>query len=107
MINPDYLIVFAGMGVVTYIPRWIPLVFLSRRELPQWLVEWLDFIPASILSALVLPYLITSGNPRHFDLLRPELLVAIPTFVFALKTKSLAGTVIVGMFLYWLAGMYL
>jgi len=27
--------------------------------------------------------------------------VALPTFVFALKTKSLGGTVVVGMALFW------
>jgi branched-subunit amino acid transport protein len=107
MMNAEYLIVFAGMGLVTYVPRWFPLVFLSRRQLPQWLVEWLDFIPAAILSALVLPCLVTAGDPRHLDLFRHELLVAIPTFIFALKTRSLAGTVILGMFLFWLAGMFL
>ncbi|WP_422573630.1 hypothetical protein [Methanothrix sp.] len=30
-------------------------------------------------------------------------MVAIPTFLFALKTRSLGGTVIVGMALFWLA----
>jgi len=107
MMNTDYLLVFVGMGLVTYIPRWFPLVFLSRRQLPQWLIEWLDFIPAAILSALVLPCLVTAGDPRNLDLLRHELLVAIPTFIFALKTRSLAGTVILGMFLFWLAGIFL
>lgn len=107
MLSAEYLAVIAGMGIVTYVPRWIPLVFLTRRQLPVCLVEWLDFIPASILSALVVPYLITTGDPRHLDFMRPELFVAIPTFAFALMTKSLAGTVIVGMFLFWLAGIYL
>ena len=106
MISTEYLAVIAGMGIVTYVPRWFPLVFLTRHLLPLWLVEWLDFIPASILSALVVPYLITTGEPRHLDFMRPELFVAIPTFAFALKTKSLAGTVVVGMFLFWLAGIY-
>jgi branched-subunit amino acid transport protein len=107
MMNTDYLLVFVGMGLVTYVPRWFPLIFLSRRQLPQWLIEWLDFIPAAILSALVLPCLVTAGEPRHLDLFRHELLVAIPTFIFALKTRSLAGTVILGMFLFWLAGILL
>jgi branched-subunit amino acid transport protein len=107
MMNTDYLLVFVGMGLVTYVPRWFPLVVLSRRQLPQWLIEWLDFIPAAILSALVLPCLVTAGDPRHLDLFRHELLVAIPTFIFALKTRSLAGTVILGMFLFWLAGIFL
>jgi branched-subunit amino acid transport protein len=103
----EYLAIIVGMGVVTYGPRWFPLLFLARRRMPSWLIEWLDFIPASILSALVVPYLVTSGEPRHLDVFRPELFVALPTFAFAVKTKSLAGTVVVGMFLFWFAGMYL
>ena len=101
-----YVLLILGMGMVTYIPRLIPIIFLSQRELPQWLVDWLDYIPAAILSALIFPAILTSGEPRVFDITRPELLIAIPTFVVAFKTKSLAGTVIFGMFLYWFAGRY-
>jgi len=36
------------------------------------------------------------------SLWQPELWVAIPTFIFALKTKSLGGTVVIGMALFWL-----
>ena len=92
------------MGLVTYLPRWLPLFFLSDRKLSDWFVEWLDMIPVAILSALLIPELVITGEPRHLDLFTPELLVAIPTFIFAFFTKSLGGTVIVGMALYWLTG---
>ncbi|HOO90218.1 MAG TPA: AzlD domain-containing protein [Syntrophales bacterium] len=107
MIHADYLYILIGMGIVTYVPRWLPLVFLSRLRLPEWFEQWLDLIPAAILSSLILPILITTGEPRQLDLLRPELIVAVPTFLFAIKTRSLAGTVVVGMFLFWLAGKFL
>ncbi len=95
--------IIIGMGVVTYIPRWLPLFFLARHRLPSWLIDWLDFIPAAILSALILPALVTAGEPRHLVWSKPDLWVAIPTLIFALKTKSLAGTVVIGMAFYWLA----
>lgn len=100
--NPgtDYLLVVMGMGAVTFLPRWMPLFALARRRLPSWLLDWLDLIPAAVLSALVLPALLTSGDPRHMNLLRPELYAAVPTFLFALKTRSLGGTVVIGMALY-------
>jgi branched-subunit amino acid transport protein len=100
----EYLILVLGMGFVTFLPRWIPLFFLARRNLPDLFVEWLDLIPVAIISALLLPALVTAGEPRHLAVFRPELLVAVPTFVFAQKTKSLGGTVIVGMMLFWLVG---
>ena len=101
----DYIYLIIGMGLVTYIPRWFPLFFLARRRLPDWLIEWLDLIPAAILSALVLPALVTFGEPRHLDLFRPELLVSVPTFIVAIKTKSLGITVMAGMFLFWMTGL--
>jgi branched-subunit amino acid transport protein len=104
MIAKEYMAVVMGMGLVTFLPRWLPLVYLTKRNLPAWLVEWLDLIPAAILSALLLPELVTSGLPRSLDLWRPELAVAVPTLLFAIFTKSLGGTVITGMLLYWLAG---
>ena len=107
MVSNEYMAVILGMGLVTFLPRWLPLVYLTKRNLPSWLVEWLDLIPAAILSALLLPELVASGVPRTLDLLRPELAVAVPTFLFAIFTKSLGGTVIVGMLLYWLAGKVL
>ena len=101
MFEDEYVIIVLGMSLVTYLPRCIPLLALARRNLPDWLVEGLDLIPAAILSALLLPLLITTGDPRRIELFRPELLVAIPTFLFALRTKSLSGTVILGMILFW------
>lgn len=103
MIHSDYLLLLIGMGLVTYIPRWVPLFYLSRRRLPQWFVDWLELIPVAILSALVLPEIVTMGDPRKLILFNPKLLVALPTFIFALKTRSLGGTVVLGMLLFWLA----
>ena len=107
MVSSEYLAVILGMGLVTFLPRWLPLVYLTKRNLPAWLVDWLDLIPAAILSALLLPELVTGGAPRSLDLLRPELMAAVPTLLFAIFTKSLGGTVIVGMFLFWLTGKVL
>jgi branched-subunit amino acid transport protein len=106
MIESEYLLLVIGMGIVTYTPRWFPIFFLSRRKLPPWFSEWLDLIPVAILSALVIPELVTSSNPRQLDFFKPQLLVALPTFIFALKTRSLGGTVVVGMLLFWLVGKW-
>jgi branched-subunit amino acid transport protein len=107
MVSKGYLAVILGMGIVTILPRWLPLVYLTKRSLPSWLVEWLDFIPAAILSAILLPALVTDSATRSLDLGRPEFIVAIPTLVFAILTKSLGGTVIVGMILFGLAQKFI
>ncbi len=103
----DYMILFCGMGLVTYLPRALPLIYLAHKQLPQWLVDWLSLIPVAILSALLFPSLFADSANRSLSLGKPEFLVAIPTLIFALKTRSLGGTVLVGMVLYWLAGFYI
>lgn len=101
----DYLLLFGGMGLVTYGPRALPLLYLAHKKMPQWLIDWLSLIPVAILSALLAPSLVSDATTRSFDVGRLELLVAVPTLLFALKTRSLGGTVLVGMLLYWLGGM--
>jgi len=103
----SYLFLFLGMGLVTYLPRALPLLYLAHRQLPQWLVDWLALIPVAVLSALLAPSLLVDDATRTVALGKPELLVAIPTLIFALKTRSLGATVLLGMLLYWLAGLIL
>lgn len=103
MSAPDVAVLAFCMGVVTYLTRWLPLFFLSRRPLPAWFGEWLELVPAAILSALILPELLLAPQTQSFTLLQPKLLVSIPTFYFALKTRSMAGSVLFGMLLFWIA----
>ncbi|AMV73540.1 hypothetical protein JCM30471_19570 [Desulfuromonas carbonis] len=99
-----YLLLLLGMGAVTYLPRLLPLLFLSQRTLPRWLVEWLELIPVAILAALLAPALLVDDGAGRIDLLRPQLWVAVPTFYVAWRSRSLGGTVVAGMGLFWLLG---
>ena len=102
MQETEYLLLVIGMGLVTYIPRYLPLFLLAQRELPRWLIEWLDMIPAAILSALVFSELFLSGSPHHLDLISAKSLAAVPTLFIALRTRSLGWTVISGMAVFWM-----
>jgi branched-subunit amino acid transport protein len=101
MNSTDFLLLMLAMGAVTYLPRMLPLVVLSRRTLPGWFAEWLELVPAAILSALIAPTLFAQSDPRLLVLGKVELLAAFPTLLCACLTRSLAGTVVVGMFCYW------
>lgn len=84
-----YLLTVIGMGLATFIPR------------------WLKFVPAGILSALVMPSVLMNPATHEISLWRPEFLVALPTLAFGWWSRSLGGTVIVGMLLFFLAGKLL
>lgn len=102
---PEYILLFAAMGLVTYLPRWLPLVYLAHKRMPKWLVDWLSLIPVAILSSLLAPSLLVGSQSHSFTFSKTDLWVALPTLLFALKTKSLGGTLLVGMLLFWLVGM--
>lgn len=79
-----------------------PHVALRQGDLPLF-VRWLRFVPASILSALVVPSILLDPA-GDLSLIRPEFLVALPTLAFAWWTRSLGGTVVVGMVLFSCVG---
>ena len=85
-----------GSALVTFLPRVLPLIVLSRIELPEWGIRWLNYVPISVMGALVGQELFVQDE--QISLLNNiELLAAIPTVLVAMKTKSLLGTVVVGM----------
>lgn len=96
-VRPAVLALFAGMALVTYLPRMLPLVVLSRFELPPALLKWLSFVPVAVLSALLAKSILVTGDgglalpPQHW-----ELLAALPAFFVAARTRSLMGTVLTG-----------
>jgi len=103
-IRLNILIIIMGSALVTLIPRVLPLVVLSRFQLPNGLIRWLQHIPVAVIAALIAQELfITEG---HFAFNQLEWLAALPTFAVAIITRSLLGTVIVGlvcmMLLRWL-----
>jgi len=91
------------MMVVTYVPRAAPLLILPHVDLPKFVRRWLEFVPAAIMSALVAPGILAPGGHLTFTWHNPLLLAAIPTLLVALRTRSLGGSVVVGMLAYWLA----
>lgn len=85
------------MLLVTYIPRVLPLLILTRMEIPEIIIHWLRFIPVAILAALLTPgILIVEGN-LMLNIHNIFLLAAIPTFIVAIYKKDIFLTVIMGM----------
>lgn len=92
-----------GMGLVTYLPRLLPILFLSGRTLRPLLVAWLRLVPPAVLSAMLAPALL--APERKIDLGFDNIFfwTALVAFPVAWKSKSLFATVIVGMGLVALA----
>jgi len=95
-VRGDILLIIAGASLVTVLPRVLPLVLLSRVQLPNWAMRWLSFVPVAVMAALVgQDVLAAEGQlaPPHQN---AELIAALPTFAAALLTRSLLVTVVAG-----------
>ncbi len=94
------------MAFVTFLPRFFPMALLARRTLPERVRKGLEYFPISILSAIVFPILFFNGEGR-MEIQPQYLLAAIPVVLFAWKVKSLWGSVLLGMVVYWGLGVLL
>lgn len=91
------VILIIGMAIVTYIPRFLPILLLSKKEISPSFSRWMSFIPVSIFSALVASDIFfwddsLSVQPLENIKLIPSVLVLIVAY----KTKSLLWSMIIG-----------
>ncbi|MBS4214324.1 MULTISPECIES: AzlD domain-containing protein [Neobacillus] len=90
-----FLIIF-GSALVTFIPRVLPIAILSRVELPEWAMRWLSYVPIAVMAALVGQELLMPNGKLAPLTDNLELIAALPTFLIAIITRSLLGTVLAG-----------
>ncbi len=101
-VRPEILALILACAAVTAVPRVLPLVLLSKFELPGWLLAWLGFVPVAVLAALLaIEVLMVEGRPA-ISSGNPSLLAIVPALAVAGFTRSLIGTVIAGVGAYWM-----
>lgn len=94
----EWILLIAGMTLVTFGPRVFPLLFLHQRTLPEPILRWLSFIPVAILAALLAPSLVVVDGRPDFSAGNLYLLAAVPTAVVAaFNRRSLFLTALTGM----------
>lgn len=86
-----------GMGLVTYLPRLIPTILLSGRDLPPVIVSWLRLVPPAVLAAMLVPSLLVREQEINLYLDNLFLWAGVIAFAVAYRFKSLFLTVVVGM----------
>lgn len=89
-------LIILGAGIVTIIPRVLPLMLLSKIHLPDAFLTWLRFIPITVMTALLMQELFTKNNHLLFSGNLMELMAIIPAILTAIIFRSLLGTVLIG-----------
>ncbi|NLM37544.1 MAG: AzlD domain-containing protein [Firmicutes bacterium] len=56
----SHLLLVLGMAAVTYLPRLLPMLFMSTDRLPPVLKRFFDFVPYAVLTTLIFPEMLFS-----------------------------------------------
>jgi branched-subunit amino acid transport protein len=95
-VRGSVLCIILGAGLVTVVPRVVPLVLLSRISLPAATVRWLSYVPIAVLSALLAQEVLLANGQIYLSPHNLALLAVIPTLLVAVRTRSMIGTVLTG-----------
>lgn len=83
-------------GLVTWLSRILPFVLLKKFSLPAKVVEFLSFVPITIMAALWFENLFKQNLGHLPTIDYANLIASIPTVLTAILTKRLLLIVIVG-----------
>ena len=99
MNDTTFIIIILGAMVVTYIPRMLPLVLLSKSKLPKKVEEFLDYIPIAILGSILFSTLIYRNDSIDLSIDNEYLIAGILTVIVAKFVKRVDVIVIFGIIL--------
>ncbi|PJI09353.1 MULTISPECIES: AzlD domain-containing protein [Clostridium] len=88
------LYIIVGGALVTILPRVIPVMFMSKFKLNERASVFLNYIPVSILTALVMAEIFVCNNKITLD--SHMILSGIIAIIVAIKKDNLLLTVIAG-----------
>jgi branched-subunit amino acid transport protein len=91
-------ILVGGMAVVTFAIRYPVLALLGKIDLPPVLLRALRYVPAAVLTAIVVPEVLIPDDEHLFiGLNNAYLIAAIIAALVSWRSKSLLLTIIAGM----------
>ena len=94
-------IVIVAVGALNYLSRVSFIAFFASREMPPLLARALKFVPAAMLTALVLPMVLTPSAAGTLAGLNPRIPAATVAAVVAYFTRSTLKTLGTGMVSLW------
>jgi branched-subunit amino acid transport protein len=96
-------VVIVAVGALNYLSRLSFIAFFASREMPPLLARALKFVPAAMLTALVLPMVLTPSAAGVLAGFNPRIPAAVVAAMVAWYTHSTLKTLGAGMATLWLA----
>ena len=93
-------VVVLAVGALNYLSRLSFIAFFARRDMPPMLARALRFVPAAMLTALVVPMILTPSMGPAGETL-PRVIAALIAAGVALVTRKEMATIVAGMAALW------
>ncbi len=74
-----------GMMLVTFLPRYLPLLLAGKMVFPEWLERAFNYVPIAVLSAIIAQTTLIHDGAVQLDWQNAHLMAALAAFVVALK----------------------
>ena len=101
MSTPALWLTIFGAGAVTFALRLSFIALLGRKRIPPTLGRALRFVPAAVLTAVVIPLLFYENGALEVSLGNERLLAGLVAALIAWRTKSVLFTLGGGMATLW------
>jgi branched-subunit amino acid transport protein len=93
--------VVAIVGALNYLSRLSFIALFARRQVPPLLARAFRYVPAAMLTALVLP-MVVAAPAAPLAAALPKILAAVVAGAVAFRTRSTLKTLGAGMLILWL-----
>ena len=93
-------VVIVLVGGLNYLSRLSFIALFARREMPALFARALRFVPAAMLTAIVVPPVLLAGG-RGLAFAPDRLAATVVAAVVAWRTRSPAATMVGGMVVLW------
>ena len=99
----DEALLIAGMALVTFATRYTMIALLGRISIPAGLLRALRYVPAAVLTALIVPALVIPADETlALTWHNANLVAGLAAILVAWRTRHLLFTIVVGMGTFWL-----
>ncbi len=94
-------VVIVVVGALNYLSRLSFIALFARRSMPPLLARALKYVPAAMLTALILP-MVVDWHGSDTDFTTPKVVAAMVAAACAFVTRSTLKTLAVGMVSLWM-----
>jgi branched-subunit amino acid transport protein len=94
-------IVIVAVGALNYVSRLSFIAWFARRSVPPLMARALRYVPAAMLTALIVPMVLSAPPTAIPPLLTPKIVAALFALGVAYFTRSTLKTLAAGMIALW------